>query len=94
MRRSDIYRLIGLTPTRGVCSEKKWYAGHTDAARAVREHNRRYVCEGVSEYWCSSHHVWHFGHRYKRWVADRMLLECIMWFKAWAETQSGRQRPR
>ena len=62
----DVYRYIGLPHKRRNCGDKSLYSIRAYAARAARDHNRRIVCEGMGEYWCSSHQGWHVGHSYRQ----------------------------
>ena len=91
MRRSEMYRRIGLAPEGWNCSEKERYSAQADAAKASLAHRRRIsVCFGVNEYWCREHQCWHWGHTDNHRVANRIMWESLVWFIAWQDSVQAR----
>ena len=83
MRIGDAYRYVGLRHKRRNCGHKRVYSSRADAARAASDHNRRIVCEGMREYWCSSHQDWHTGHSYRRRDAHIEMKALVEFFVLW-----------
>ena len=85
MRPSEMYWHIGYTPRRSSCTEKVRYPRHEDALEAAREYSRRVIFAAMNVYRCNRHECWHVGHHDKHRLATAKMLECILWFEAWAK---------
>ncbi len=86
MRISDAYRYVDFPHKGRSCGWKRLYSSRALATRIARDHNQRIVCEGMGEYWCSSHQGWHVGHPYRRRDAHMEMKALVEFFILW-ETQ-------